>query len=163
MRISKTVAGRISLLIVLGFAVCAFWPAAALIADNQVERPFHIGGDLVVWVNLLTCDTNKNCEFVSQDWGEATHFGRFTNQSAGTVNLNDGTTFATGVITAANGDQIYFERDGGLRVMVKSGTGRFQNATGEFVFTELKTVGESLDFPILTLKATYKGIGIIQY
>ena len=115
-----------------------------------------------MWVNMMSCDADYTCDYVSQDWGEATHFGRFTNQSAGTVNLIDGTTFGTGVITAANGDQLFWRRNGDMHIVATGGTGRFQNAGGVHDL-EINIVGESYDGPTLILKATYTGKGTIIY
>lgn len=93
--------------------------------------------------------------------GNATHLGRFTREASVVVH-DDGTFDGTVVFTAANGDQLVADLDGGYQSLTlisglytfTGGTGRFSDATG------------SADFDAVTADGLHADIvfsGSIQY
>ena len=148
--------------IALGFAVSAFWQPASVIADNQVPRPMRIKGDGIIRVDTLNCDTNGYCASTFQNWGESTHAGRYTNMSSGSTRLSDFTFFGTGVFTAANGDQVFWEENGTPEIVMTGGTGRFEGITGSFVLG-MEILGITVEYPIVTVEVGLAGKGTIVY
>lgn len=69
-------------------------------AKDRVTRPFKGRGNVTMVINL------RDGSLQSQGWGQATHIGRFTNRGSGVIDLSTGDGWATGLLTAANGDQI---------------------------------------------------------
>jgi len=148
--------------IVLALAVCALLLPTTLIAKKAVERPLKIAGNITMVLDLTTM------AWEIEDWGEATHMGRYANHGSGYVTdptlANGG---GSGVNTAANGDQAFWEMEavGGVwTVFFTGGTGRFEGLTGvcilvpgEIVFTF------DPDLNQLTYTYTYTGIGTITY
>jgi hypothetical protein len=69
--------------------------------------------------------------------GKATHLGKFTREEYAYLGA-DGSVVGTIIFTAANGDELWAEIDGGFtsatdvegRYIITGGTGRFQGATG---------------------------------
>jgi len=74
--------------------------------------------------------------------GKATHLGKFTREEEVLLNPDTGAISGTIIFTAANGDQLICEAEGGFTSPTTAtgtytftgGTGRFKNATGEAEF-----------------------------
>ena len=157
MRILKV---RILVLVVLIITVCVFLGAG----QKQVERPFKISGDITLTINLLTCDAAGVCSAEREDWGEATHLGRYSSVATyAQVNVVTSYVSGSGVMTAANGDQVFWEKDGDS-LTITGGTGRFENATGEFETSHpTPTVTPIPDTPYVVVTHPFSGSGTITY
>ena len=144
--------------LVVTFAVCALALAVSAVAQRAVERPFKISGHITMTVDLTTGDTEVT------DWGEATHGGRFLNQGTGHMDLATGSLTGSGVWTAANGDQIFWESPETYVVECTGGTGRFENVTGGFVYVPSSNVVITMPDPnTMVVEFTYRGVGVITY
>jgi len=85
-------------------------------------------------------------DVVANARGNGTHVGRFTKVTSDTFNLATGEITGTFTMTAANGDLLTGQYAGyaiptspstfswNLNTNITGGTGRFANATGNFVF-----------------------------
>lgn len=118
-------------------------PGSPAAAAGQT-RPFkgRIDGQFV------TAPTDDPAVFLSQAraHGSATHVGRFTKVTSDVLNASTGELTGTFTMTAANGDLLTGYYTGFavpqtattfswfLNAAFTGGTGRFANATGEFVF-----------------------------
>jgi hypothetical protein len=83
---------------------------------------------------------------VAEGSGELSHLGRYFMTSPHTTDVVTGETIGDQIFTAANGDTLtafcagfpQFQADGsvvgGLDCEITGGTGRFEGATGEYVF-----------------------------
>ena len=139
---------------ILVLALCALLLPSTLIAKKLVERPFKVKGHTTVRVNL------SNGDWVSEDWGEGTHIGRFTNEGSGrTV---DGVPSGSVIVTAANGDQLFCHVGPPGTVTFTGGTGRFEGATGGFITVDGPYEITEEDGTMI-IKYTYTGTGTITY
>lgn len=110
-------------------------PSLLSAGDNPVARPFKGSAQ-----GYITGQIPPNGLFLEMS-GEATHLGHFTREEHAYIGA-DGSVVGTIVFTAANGDELWVEIDGGFtsandvegRYIIRSGTGRFQGATGEAAF-----------------------------
>ena len=113
--------------IVLALAVCAALLSTTASAKDQVTRSIlHLQGNVTLVVDL------SDWSFEAEDWGNASHGGRFTNQGWGYM-LPGGYLVGEGILTAANGDQLFWTMRGPTCTFT-GGTGRFEGATGGFIF-----------------------------
>ena len=92
---------------------------------NPVERPLKARIDLSV-VLFLNAD-NVPVYAETSAWGQATHVGLCTSHAEGPPNLLEG------VMTAANGDQIFWVAYDQVEVHITGGTGRFEGAAGSWI------------------------------
>lgn len=119
-------------LIIFSFVVCVLVVAALGVSKSMQERPFKISGDIRLTIDITTCSAAGVCYALREDWGEATHLGRYTSVATGVmVNVITGYVGGSGVMTAANGDQLFWDKNGDS-LTITGGTGRFDNASGEF-------------------------------
>lgn len=144
---------------ILVLALCALLLPSTLIAKDKVERPWKVKGHTTARVNLSTGD------WVSEDWGQATHIGRYTNEASGeTV---DGVPSGSGIVTAANGDQLFFNVGPPGTVTFTGGTGRFEGATGGFIFVsdppEITYEPEDGIPTTMIIKYSYTATGTLTY
>jgi hypothetical protein len=147
-------------MLIVCFAVCALSLAALGAPMKSVERPFKIDGHMTVTIDRSTC-VGVFCSAVYEDWGEATHVGRYSNSANLTYNALTGILTGTGTLTAANGDQLFWEKDDHAYTII-GGTGRFEGAEGEFEITHPPAV-ITYDGPLVIATHTYKGSGTITY
>ena len=92
--------------------------------------------------------------------GTATHAGIFTNEGSG----NFFTGELSGVATAANGDQLFWEATGPNSLIFVGGTGRFEGSSGGFSWTntdEVITVDD--ETMTMTVSATYVAEGTVTF
>jgi len=148
--------------IVLVLAVCVLVLPAPLVAKKQVTRPFKISGNMTLVLDLTTM------AWEMEDWGQATHMGRYANEGSGSVadaSLADGA--GSGVNTVASGDGVFWHivADGGVwTVTFTGGTGRFAGATGSFIAVPGAMVVAAGPGPAqLTYTLAYTGNGTITY
>ena len=126
-------------------------------AKQLVERPMKGRGAAILEITEVTTDGTV---WIWEETGNMTHVGRFTNSAAGFTG-NDGHGYASGQLTAANGDEIFYatEITPGHEVAdiitVTGGTGRFENAGGT-VYVLINEV-LSQEFPIYEYGTTYEG------
>ncbi len=140
-------------------AVCTLALATLGIAEQSIERPFIIDGHMTITVNLTTG------RGVSMDWGEATHLGRYDSQGSIELNLETGEVITwSGVVTAADGDKIFWVVQPGDKIEFTGGTGHFENVTGGAQAIPLSE--DIITFPdanTMVETFTYKGVGRITY
>lgn len=129
-----------SLIILMVSIICLVGSAGA--AAGQT-RPFkgRINGQFVATATANPILFNS----VATAQGNATHVGRFTKVTSDTFNLATGEVTGIFTMTTANGDLLTGEYSGFvvsaattfswlLNATITGGTGRFTNATGQFVF-----------------------------
>lgn len=83
--------------------------------------------------------------------GEATHLGSYTRTETLTLKIADGSISGSIVFTAANGDELWADVEGGFTNLEMTraegtyaftgGTGRFQNASGGAAFVAVAVAG----------------------
>jgi hypothetical protein len=141
---------------------CALAFPALGSTKNPVERPYR-GEATVTWVvNLL------GGRATGQETGVATHIGLYTNESSAIWDLDNFVIVsATGTVTAANGEQVFWKMtpDQPGIVQVTGGTGRFKNASGSLAAVPpLKPIvtvdGTTMT---MTMTITYRAVGTITY
>jgi len=141
---------------------CALAFPALGSTKNPVERPYR-GEATVTWVvNLLDGSAT------GQETGVATHTGRYTNESSATWDLDNFVILsATGTVTAANGEQVFWKMtsDQPGIVQIAGGTGRFKNATGSLTAVPPLQPIITVDGTTMTMTITitYRAIGTITY
>ena len=141
-----------------GLAVAAFAFAGAASAEHAVPFKGSFSGTATISGAVVSIAAS----------GQATHLGRSSQTLVATLTPGPGpfcqTTVGTGVLTAANGDQIFVSASGTACVnpstgvihiagtqTITGGTGRFQNASGTL------TVSGTADSTTLQLSYTLDG------
>lgn len=141
-------------------AVC--WLALTGLAGdkNPVARPVKVNADVVFIVSL---DPTTLGEAVGVGNGEGSHVGKFAVHAAGSFDFETSEFVGEGILTAANGDQLYFKmrRLGG--VQITGGTGRFANATGGYMLTPTTPAEQRVVDGQLIVMFSYTGQGTITY
>jgi hypothetical protein len=94
---------------------------------NPAARPFKVKGDFVF---IVSQEPTTLGEAVGISEGQATHVGKFVAHTTGSFDFATGDFVGEGVLTAANGDLIYFKMRSLGWVEFTGGTGRFENVTG---------------------------------
>ena len=127
---------------------------------NPVERPHKGWGHFTAVVDLTTGD------FEANGVGHSTHWGRSRNTMAGQMDLD---TFAVlwgfGIMTVANGDEVFLEANEDGSTAITGGSGRFEGATGSVVATAMWNVETSVDLDTMTMTMSYDALleGTITY
>ncbi len=154
---TKIVGGRALLVAILGLAVCGFWSAATVTAENAVTRPLRIQGQSTILLGEWPCEL----PWTEIEQGVATGIGEFVSVGKYTAYGPDAVAF--GVLFAANSDQIYWQFSGGVMTFT-GGTGRFEGVTGMLTGTYVSEYGYSSDPQgRVIITYTWKGVGIITY
>jgi len=141
---------------ILALSACILMMLAGAEAkDKLVSRPLKMMVQSQQVINLT------NGSMVAHAEGVSSHLGWVTMDCSGFVN----DPIIYGTITAANGDLVYWEwePDSSL-VTIIDGTGRFEDAQGEFI-AEITPLGQELD-PVaqtLTLSFVWTASGTIAY
>ncbi len=132
--------------------------ALPVIAKDKKQVTRTIKGSSVMTIHYtLTGPTTAN--FHNEEDGVVTYGGRFHNVSEGTTSFLTGTLTASGTITVANGDMVYWVLNNGNWI-IDGGTGRFENAFGYFLWTvvsQSEPVFVKDDTFVVTILATYEG------
>ena len=137
-------------------ALLACTLALPLGAKDKKQVTRAIKGSSVMTIHYtLTSPTTAN--FHNEEVGEATYTGRFHNVSEGTTSFLTGALTASGTITAANGDTAHWVLVNGNWI-INGGTGRFENASGYFLWTVV-----SQSEPILNPDGTFEVIILAEY
>jgi hypothetical protein len=157
----ETIMTRKMTIAILVLALCALLLPSALIAKKLVERPWKDKGQFTNTVNLL----DGSC--VLEGSGHATHVGRYTLQGSAQINFEEGTGSGSGIVTAANGDQLFYHSEAEFAGTFSGGTGRFEGATGDFILVcdppEITYENEN-GIPMMIMKYTnVTGTGTITY
>lgn len=150
-------------MLIVSLTVCALALVALGAGQKAVDRPFKIDGNLTLTIDARTC-ANSVCTGSSEDWGEATHIGRYSNRAEVlSYNTVTGMITGSGTLTAANGDQLFWERNDHVFTFT-GGTGRFEEAEGGFEITHPAAVPDYSQYPPLVISThTYRGVGRITY
>ena len=152
MRIMKTAAGKVYLIVILGLAVCALMQTTILNAKDPVTRPFSCSGQLTI------IDLWGGSPLTYIDQGLGSQIGKYV----GVGKYPEGEP-GWGIYYAANGDQLFCRDVGGGVVEWIGGTGQFQGVTG--LFTISATSDEFVPGPQGTWNwvINYTGEGTITY
>lgn len=145
----------LALLAVFGVAVTAFAGD-----NNPVSRPLKLKADFAFIVSL---DPVTLGEAVGISEGVGSQVGRFVINSAGAFDFETGDFIGEGVMTAANGDLIYFKMRSLEQVEFIGGTGRFENATGGYTIEPTTPLEQKVVDGQLIVKFSYTGQGTITY
>jgi hypothetical protein len=121
-------------------------------AKNPVTKPFQISAQ-----STVLDFTIPPYPMMFLDQGVASEIGRFV--LTGKL-LEPGSGF--GIIYAANGDQIFWEEQGGV-LEFKGGTGQFENVTGGFEYNIVSFELAPGPAGTTTFIFTYTGEGTITY
>lgn len=125
---------------------------------KQVTRPLRAAGVLTIHYTPISQTT---AIFHNEEDGTATHTGRYHNVGDGTTDLSTSQTLTgSGTLKAANGDTIHWVFEAGSRYLIDGGTGRFENATGYFIFTVVSQSAPVFSPDgsfIVTVLAAYEG------
>jgi hypothetical protein len=130
----------------------------AIALAQQVERPLTMQDHSQAVVSLVDGSLHAEAS------GVATHLGRHTIEGSGFMNLQTGEIWDSGVITAANGDQIFYQHGAGT-VTFTGGTGRFEGVSGGFTIVT-ETVGDPVVDPVagtMTMNFLWTATGTINY
>ncbi len=148
--------------LVITLAVCALALPTLAVAQQAAERPVHVDGHFALTVSLSTGTISAG-----RDWGEATHLGRYENllDPGGHLDFQTFTITATGTVTAANGDRLFWTTPGSsFEIDFTGGTGRFENVTGGFnTVSHSQPVFTVIDEDTVIVSFTYKGVGRSTY
>lgn len=113
--------------------------------DQLVSRPLKMAVQSQQVLNLI------DYSVVAHAYGVSSHMGQVTMDTSGTL----GDPMFYGTITAANGDIVYWEWDPTSTIVtITGGTGRFEDAQGEF-FMEIALLGEEFDPVAQTITRTF--------
>jgi hypothetical protein len=132
----------------MAVGLLCFMAHGALAKDP--ERPFRSRGEGISTPAPELCGPGGD---LSQEWGNATHLGKYYGETCGfivgavspTVLVSQG----HGIVIAANGDEVDVVFQGLLDVgsdpwvgdytiSVVGGTGRFEHASGQIQYTQLR-------------------------
>ncbi len=168
MKALKTVTGSKLLHVCLGLAVLCLCQTTALPAKKQVERPFKAQITGTETIDMLNCE-GVICPVHTQGLGVATHLGKYQLEGIeGFLDWSTGNAWGNGFMTAANGDQIFFESvtlaESGNTLTITGGTGRFEGASGTIIPTSCSTAIITGDFvTVITITNTCAAEGSITY
>jgi len=150
-------------MLIFGFAVCAALLLFALcVAKDFEERPFKIHGTIIATIDVRTCGTGICQSVILEDWGEATHTGRFNMNTQNLAVYANGDIIGDVILTAANGDQLFLQRNN-HDFTFTGGTGRFVNALGEY---QIEHPPATVTWPnayTMVVTHPYEGVGTITY
>jgi len=151
MKILKTRGSKVLFLFALCLAVCALLPMASSSASVQVERPIYVEGTGTI------LDVMSGPPYTYFSEGVANHIGRHS-----CVCKLSSLDYGRCLVFAANGDQLYFEMNGGT-MTITGGTGRFNNASGSWD-SVVTSESYSMDpWGGVVASVTYEGEGTIVY
>jgi hypothetical protein len=119
-------------LVVIIVGACLLGLPSLSSQKNPVERPNKGVIHLTAVVDL------DDGSFVATSVGYGTHFGRTTHIATGFMDVGTGAILSvSGVITASNGDEIWFVSLPDVTPVITGGTGRFEGATGTQTVVEM--------------------------
>lgn len=127
---------------------------------DPVARPFKVRGDIVF---IVSQDPTMLGEAVGISDGQGSHVGKFLVQTTGSFDFETGDFVGEGVLTAANGDLIYFKMRNLGWVEFTGGTGRFENVTGGHTIEPTAPPEQWNAEGQWTVSFSYTGEGIITY
>jgi hypothetical protein len=114
--------------------------------EHLVTRPLKMMAESQRVIDLTDGSLVAHAEGVSS------HMGRVTMDCSGFVD----DPIIYGTINAANGDIVYWEGNlNSILTTITGGTGRFEDAQGEFIITEITLLGEEIDPVAHTLTQTF--------
>lgn len=146
-------------------AACAVVLPTLGSVKNPIERPLKVSESVVWEVDLITGYATG----IGQ--GEGSHVGRYQNeaQAVWSLDFSPGGYFGivegTGVVTSANGDQLFWKMtpDQLGVVQFEGGTGRFQGVSGALDATTILSVSTDQQGMTLFLQLEYHSSGDIIY
>ncbi|HEY5915236.1 MAG TPA: hypothetical protein VJA21_31975, partial [Verrucomicrobiae bacterium] len=125
------------------------------VPKNSVTRPVKMQAHSQMVLNLANGSYNSKAEIISSHCGKSVGLGWGLFGGAG-----------AGKIIAANGDEIFFDSPTTvLQGIITGGTGRFEDASGEFNIMELEQTGmePGPDPGTVTLSFVWSAAGTITY
>ena len=141
-------------------AACALALPALGGKKHPVERPFRCEATVTWTVNL------PDGSATGYHRGVATHGGLFTSDALAVWDLKHLVILsATGTVTVANGDTLFWKMtpDQPEVVQFTGGTGRFEGVTGAWLTTSTTILASEVNWPTMTMTLTYTGEGTITY
>jgi len=154
---------RMIVLAVLVLAACLIVQVAATGAKDTVERPLKYSGTTnIIAIHLETGDT------FGVAFGHSTGVGDFENIHVGQFDFATGAWVGEGIVTAANGDQRFWDgysdpTTGGTKVTITGGTGRFENVSGQMLVSRSSDLQQTVVWPFLIQKYETTGTGSVAY
>lgn len=126
--------------------------------NNQVTRPNKVWGHITIIVDL------RDGSFEANGLEQQTHTGRTTHTVSGQMDLETGTILSgTGVLTAANGDEIFIGVGPYGEAIVTGGTGRFDGLKVTWTNTTVYNENVIVEWPFLIRSYDWMGEGTITY
>jgi hypothetical protein len=161
-RNTSMIAKKHVMLIALGACLVGLSLSGFGSQKNPVERPHKGVGQFHAVINLVTSS------FVATGVGHSTHGGQFRSYLEGLVTFGPNgpaPSSGSGIITVANGDQLFVEVAPDGSTVVTGGTGRFEGATGSQTATNVGDPVVTYDSATgtLTIDATQMIEGTLTY
>lgn len=125
---------------------------------NPVTRPFKVKGDFVF---IVSQDPVTLGEAVGMSEGQGSHVGKFSVHTTGSFDFETRDFAGEGVLTAANGDLIYFKMRNLGWVEFTGGTGRFEKVTGGHTIEPTAPPEQGIVEGLWTVSFSYTGEGTI--
>jgi hypothetical protein len=141
-------------------ALCALALTTFAAHRDPIHRPFKVKGELVF---IVSQDAAALGETVGAGEGGDSHLGKFEINTAGSYDFESGDFVGEGVMTAANGDLLYFKMRSLGWLQFTGGTGRFENATGELALEPTASPEQMEGDGQLIVAFSFTGEGTITY
>jgi hypothetical protein len=140
-------------------ALCIIGLSVVGSQKNPVTRPNKVWGHITIVVDL------RDGSFEATGVEQQTHLGRTTHTISGQMDLGTGIIlFGTGILTAANGDEVFVEIDPATGdSVVTGGTGRFEGVTVTVGAPVIWNEEVTVEWPFLTRSYDFMGEGTITY
>jgi hypothetical protein len=152
----------------VGLALAMVLQATATTGPSAPVGPVHPVLSYTFWGNatMVINLADGAAEYWDSGWG--THVGKEENHAIGYLDLTTLSFYGVeGVVTAASGDQIFYDASGplggDLLVTITGGTGRFEDVSGELTSWVYRNVVQAQEGYILTITYSYTATGWISY
>ena len=144
-------------LLLITFGACILGLSALGSLKNPVTRPLKVRGHGMFVADLIT--GRMEAHTVSQ----STLSGLSTTDSVGEMDPASGTPiWSQGTVTAANGDQMFYEMTDPVTCVFTGGTGRFEGVTGDAI-QGVSDVVVTVEWPTMTMTFNFTLDGTVTY
>ena len=144
-------------LLLITFGACILGLSALGSLKNPVTRPLKVRGHGMFVADLIT--GRMEAHTVSQ----STLSGLSTTDSVGEMDPTSGTPiWSQGTVTAANGDQMFYEMTDPVTCVFTGGTGRFEGVTGSAI-QGVSDVVVKVEGPVMTMTFNFTLDGTVTY